>query len=260
MSMRSSIESAAAGEGLHRWSVRTGADTPEESFAAFGTRLRQFAGLGQRGAFASSDSDGTDCSMRVVRENHPEPGLLEVLVDVRRCDLRYARPLRNMAYGMGEAAESPVLEFRVELADRGQQVIRLSADVDHAEVAAGRFYPELSPRLGVRVQKARPVSHRANRRAWLTCVQTLSVELVTDLIELTDQWGSMLYAGYPMSEADLQDGTSVILNVSGSQHDEVTFEVLLDRFIASDAAFVSLLSLLVIRARRETDVTSAVVE
>ena len=258
--MRSRIELAAAEAAQHRWSVRTGADTPDESLAAFGARLRQFADLGQGGAFASSDSDGTDCSMRVVRETRPEPGLLELFVDVRRCDLRYARPLRNVAYGMGEAAESPVLEFRVESAERGPQVTRLSAEVDHAEVAAGRFYPELSPRLGVRVQKARPVSHRANRRAWLSCAEPLSVELVAELIELTDQWASLLYAGYPKSEADLQDGTSVILNVAGSQHDEVTFEVLVDRFIASDAAFVSLVSLLVIRARRETDVTAAVVE
>ena len=77
---------------------------------------------------------------------------------------------------------------------------------------------------------------------------------------MVDLWGSVLVAGYPSSEEELQNGESMILNVEGSQHDELTFEVLVDRFIASEAAFSSLMNLLIIRANRDNHVSIAVLE
>jgi hypothetical protein len=69
-----------------------------------------------------------------------------------------------------------------------------------------------------------------------------------------------MVSAYPNTEEDLLNGQSVILNAEGCLHDEFTFEVLIDRFFAAEAAFTSLLNLLIIRSRQDVDLSAAVVE
>ncbi len=258
--MRSSISLPMDRESQHRWFLRVQPDCPEESFGSFISLLRDFVVLGNAGAFVASDSDGTSCFMRIAREDRTERGVLELFVDVGHCDVRYARILRNIAFGMGEIVENPVLEFRVEPASRSPREEQLVAEVDAAEVEAGRFYPEVSSRLRGQIQFRQPPDNMSGRRVSLTAVDELSVPLVEDLTLLVEKWGTVLVVAYPSTEDELREGQTMILNVEGRQHDEATFEVLIDSFIASEAAFYSLLNLLVIRASLDMQVLKVVVE
>jgi hypothetical protein len=258
--MRSSISIPMDRETQHHWFLRVQPDCSEESLESFISLFREFVVLGNAGAFVVSDSDGTNCFMRIDREDRTERGVLELFVDVGHCDGRYARVLRNIAFGMGEIVRTPVLEFRVEPASLSPREEQLVAEVDAAEVKAKRFYPEISSRLMGQILFQQPPNYRSGRRVLLTAADELSVPLVEDLTFLVEKWGAVLVVAYPSTEDELREGQTMILNVEGSQHDEVAFEVLIDRFIASEAAFYSLLNLLVIRASQDTRVLKVIVE
>lgn len=258
--MLSSISLPREPTSQHRWFLRVQPDCLEESFVPFISVFRDFVVLGNAGAFVASDSDGTSCFMRIAREDRLERGVLELFVDVGHCDGRYARILRNIAFGIGEIGKNTVLEFRVEPAIRSPREEQLIAEVDAVEVKARRFYPEVSSRLRAQIQFSQPPNYRSGRRVSLTTADELPGALVEDLTLLVEKWGIVLVVAYPSTEEELREGQTMILNVEGSQHDEVTFEVLIDRFIASEAAFYSLLNLLVIRTSLNTRVLKVVVE
>ena len=247
-------------QSQHRWFLRAQTGGEDVSFETFTTLFRNFARLGEAGAFVARNADARNCSMHIVREDRIASDAMEFLVDVAYCDDRYARPLRNTVFAYGEILGSRVVEFRVESANRTPTEIEIEAEVNPHDVMAKRFYPEISTRLGVQIQTRVPPSYRSGRRVAFSCSNELSLQFIEDLIQMVDLWGSVLVAGYPSSEEELQNGESMILNVEGSQHDELTFEVLVDRFIASEAAFSSLMNLLIIRANRDNPVSIAVVE
>jgi hypothetical protein len=244
----------------HRWLLLPHWDVTDEGLDAFLTVFDRFAALGNAGAFVRQDADGGSCSMRIREAHRSADGPLELLVDVAYCDPRYARVLRNVIFGLGEMLASPALEFGIEPATAGSTSRELNAEVDEEEVLAGRFYPDLSSRLSAKIQFLTPPNYRSGRRVWISTATDLTTPLVEDLIRLVELWGSVLMTAFPMSEEQLTNGQTMILNVEGSQHDEVTFEVLVDRFIAAEAAFYSLINLVVLRASRETAVLEAVGE
>ena len=246
--------------GQHRWLLLLRPGNSDESLKAFLTLFARFAALGDAGAFVARDSDVSNCSMRIRGQHFWADHSLEVLVDVAYCDPRYARVLRNVVCGMGQILDSPVLEFRVEGEIPSSTDIQIKAEVEPNEIHAGRFYPEVSSRLGTQVQFRKPPNYRSGRRLWVTANSALSVSLVERLTQLVDLWGSLLVVAFPSTEDELLDGETMILNVEGCQHDEVTFEVLIDRFIASEAAFYSLINLVVIGASLDAQVLEATVE
>lgn len=247
-------------QSQHRWFLRVQNSGADVSFETFTILLRNFAKLGEAGAFVARNADPKNCSMRIVRESRIASDTMEFLVGVACCDPRYARPLRNAVFAYGQILEIPVVEFRVESANLNPAEIGMEAEVNSHDVMSKRFYPEISTKLGVQIQANVPPNYRSGRRVTISCSNELSLQLIEDMIQMVDLWGSVLVAGYPSSEEELQNGESMILNVEGSQHDELTFEVLVDRFIAAEAAFSSLMNLLIIRTNRDNHVSIAVLE
>lgn len=243
--------------GQHRWLVNIQPDADDEVVADFLALLRGFTALGDAGAFLASDGEPTRCSMRILQERQPARGTLELLVEVRQCDIRYARPLRNVVFARGEILETPVLEFRAESALPGQPSHPLTAEVEPEAVETGRFYPGLSARFAAVTQQSIPANYRSGRRLWICCANILSMALVNNLIKLVDLWASILDCGFPVNEQLLIDGESIVLNVTSSQHDESTFEVLVGHLSASEAALFSLVNLLCTHANRENLVVAA---
>mgnify|MGYP001564961949 CR=1 FL=1 len=88
--MRSSISLAMDPESQHRWFLRVQPNCPDESLGSFISLFRDFAVLGNAGAFVASNSNGTNCFMRIDREDRTERGVIELFVDVGHCDVRYA--------------------------------------------------------------------------------------------------------------------------------------------------------------------------
>ena len=257
--MLSTISLAPQPKSQHRWFLRVQPESPHGSIETFVELFKDFAALGDAGAFAAADSDGSNCTMRIIKQQK-ERNSVELVVEVAQCDFRYPRPLRNAVFALGEMLESTPVEFRVESLTQSPSNMVIETQVDPAEVLAGRFYPEISIRLGVRVQTRIPPNYRSGRRIWLSGEGALSIQLVKDMIKLADRWASVLAGAYPSSEEELQNGESMVLGAQGCQHDEMTFEVLVDRFIAAEPAFWPLLNLLIIRARRSTVISTVVLE
>jgi len=258
--MLSTISISPELQSQHRWFLRMQTDNEDASIETFTTLFRSFARLGDAGAFVASGSNGRNCVMQIVHEDRVGNDAMEFLVDVANCDQRYARPLRNAVFAFGEILECPIVEFRVDSVSGSHAGTRIEAEVDPNQVMAGDFYPVFSTELGVQIEKTVPSNYRSGRRLSFSCTNELSLQLVEELIELGNLWISVLVCAYPNSEVELQDGETMILNVEGSQHDELTFEVLVDRFIASESAFASFLNLLIIRVNRENVVSKVVLE
>jgi hypothetical protein len=238
--------------------VRCQPGGPPETMTVFSGVLRRFAMLGDAGAFASR-SGAMTCAMRVVEE-HAESNSVEMLVDVANCDFRYPRPLRNIVFGIGEILHNPVAEFHVEPASLSVASVRIQAEVDANEVIGKTFYPVMQGGLNISIEKLPPANYQSGRRVYVQSYDSLSPATVNDLVQLVDLWGSLMVTAYPNTEEELRNGESFILNVESGQHDEFTFECLIDRFIASESAFTSLLNLLIIRTRQDVRVDTVVVE
>jgi len=256
--MRSSLMIPRDSAAEHVWRLRCDPNPEVEALQPFVALFRDFAALGDAGAFASPESGGAYCRM-AVGAIRIAPGLLEAEVDVANCDARYTRLLRNCVFARAETAQVPTSELIVEPGGRSLAVRELRAHVAEPEVVAGTFYPEM-PQYQVRIQKTVPPSYHSGRRVWVEAHKALAVETVNDLIERSILWGSVMVTAYPEQEEDLQTGRTMILNVEPGQHDDFTFEVLIDRFLASEAAFVSLMNLLLVRVRRDGPIVAAFIE
>lgn len=258
--MRSSIVLPPGPAGRHRWLLRPRPDLPDESIQAFVEVFTRFAALGDAGAFAARDAEAGTLQTRIVNEQRWADRSLELIVDVAYCDPRYARVLRNVVYGMGEMLEGAAVEFHVAPETPGPADRSLKPEVDAAAVLADEFYPQLAVLFEPIVRFEEPPTYRAGRRVRLIAERSLSSALVDDLRHLADTWATVLMTGFPAVEDDLLQGQTMILNIESGQHDEVTFEAQVDRFIAADAAMYSLLNLMLTRASRDTRILEAVAE
>lgn len=258
--MRSSIVLPSAPVARHRWLLRPRPDASQESTQVFLDTFAQFAVLGSAGAFAAHDVDNRRSAMRILGERRWADGSVEVLVDVVDCDPRYARVLRNVVFGTGEMIGSAALEFHVEPERPGAGDRELQAEVDADAVLADGFYPEISVLFAPIVRRDEPSDSLSARRVCVVGQRDLPPPLINDLVQLAGTWGSVLMTGFPVSEDELRNGRTVILNVQGGLHDEITFEVLIDRFVAAEAALDSLMNLVLTRVSLEMAVVEAVVE
>ncbi len=256
--MRSFISNLPDPRNRYRWNVRLQPDSSPRHTEALASLLREFTQLGDAGAFIST-SVGTGCVMKIVEE-HIDDGLVEALVHIEQCDLRYGRPLRNIVFGLGEILRNSIVEVRIGPASPDSLGRTTQMQVDTAEVLKGTFYPEVPPGFATRIQKLPPVDYHSGRRLQLQYQDKLPMETAHGLVQLVRRWGATMVSAYPNTEEDLLNGQSVILNAEGCLHDEFTFEVLIDRFFAAEAAFTSLLNLLIIRSRQDVDLSAAVVE
>ncbi len=247
--MTSTILISTAGESTHRWQAQFESKASDESLATLSDAFRDFSLLGQAGAFPAMGSDGADCRMNIVDGPRIHRRSVTALVQVVQCDPRYTRPLRNAIFSLGEMLEAPLIDLRLE--DVRNRSAALKAEIDEGEVRSGIFYPGISRNLGVEIQRIDPANFLSARRVWLESDRSLSNELVQDLSALVDLWVSILASAYPRNEQELLAGETMILNAEGLQHDDVTFEVFIDRFIAAEAAFNSVVQLLATRAKKE---------
>ena len=255
--MFSTIELPVEAVAQHRWLLRPQIETPVESLRAFTDAFRGFAALGSAGAFVSTEGAAV---MQIREQQRLDDHWLSLVVDVTHCDPRYSRVLRNIVYGIGESLESPALEFRIDSAVPRSNIRRFDAEVDEALVADGHFYPGLPPWLGVQVRVEEPPNYASGRRILLRCEDALPTPVVNGLTSLVDLWASVMSVGFPSSEQELVEGQTFILNVTGCQHDDVTYEVLIEEFVAAEAAFLSLVNLLAVGLRHQVRMREVVIE
>ena len=258
--MLSRVLIPAAPVSIHRWRLVAQPGLGQASFDELADVLNGFVDIGNAKAFVARDADPDRCSMRIREMRRNQADVLECLVDVAFCDQRYARVLRNVIVGMNEILEQPLLEFRVDPETHQASDRDLPTIVEEQEVREGRFYPDVSSRLGIDVDVRSPSSYQSGRRLWLATSRELSPPLVDELTALADQWGSLLMTAFPTDEGALTEGLSMVLNVSGSQHDEVTYEVSVDQFIAAEAAFNPLVNMLALRTRVDVPVIELAIE
>lgn len=223
----------------HRWSLRFAPPVSQNDIRALIDRLGNFAELAQRGGFAKSMAS---CAMQVER-HAVEDRYAFATAHVENCDERYARVLRYYLESNAVSLGIDIEEFTIYPETVGVPVVKLSSDAQEESVTSGKFYPSKIAAIDNIVRQARTDDFRSRHILF-----DLSVEPPADQINLighlVDTWANVALGAYPLSEEGFREGTEYMLNAQGSQHDELTYEVLVEEFFCAEAALNPIINII----------------
>lgn len=225
---------------LQRWTIKLQQPMLDEEIAALNEYIECFINFGNLGAFALKEACYSDVGMTIVKSNLTSQQI-EYHVELRYCDMRLLRVLRNTLFAFSEISH-PIDEFKV-ISDDGSHTLDLPFLVDVEQVLAEVFYPPLLQGLTFPINQEDIGDGRRGRRILIEFSTPISDILLNKMITITELWREIAMFGYPISEQDLSEGHSVILNIEGNQFDEVTFEIFIDLFeSATEYAFYSFIN------------------
>jgi hypothetical protein len=212
-----------------------------ESAAELAALVRDWFGVADKGAFCAANAAPESSSIAIV--THPVPHALEVTweLDLHSVDARCWRVLRNDLYAFSRIVTP--LESMALAQPGGPDTGHLISLPAIAPAHSHAAYPPASKHLPFSVDRPPLPRGAASRRAIIQFGSDLSSNDARLLGELIEQWSMVAFCGYPMSEADLENGRCAIFNSETDQLDERTLEVAIDDFGGSEAAWNPLLNL-----------------
>ncbi len=248
----------AAGEGLHEevdltFQIEEG--SPDVVVHSIEGALSTLVKAGASGAFPSAAASADQSRLILVHSPHYTNHEVKARVKATNCDPRCFQLLRNMVGRLVlEGFLVPRITARVDRMPGFVEVQSLVPDVYNMY----QVYPAPSQYLTFEVEWLGTSFSKA-RRCLVECARSIEPNEVSEISEKVKSWGRLLEAGAFAMPVGFPDEVDVV-DISASQFDDVTIEVAVSHFKASEAAWCPLLHMLDVASRRLIPVVKVIVE
>jgi hypothetical protein len=227
------------------------AESPQEKIERV---VQTFALAGARGGFADSGTRPDSSSMSLVSGIGFEPRKVSFKIRVERVDSGAFQTLRNMLTNL-ESGKFSI--SRIGVSDPEKRSARPISVPEITDENQEDLYPGLSAATAVYVDWGSAGSSKS-RRFLVELSQPPDAARVAALSDWIKPWLVMLESEAFGMPFDVQESQSFVGSVT--QFDEVTVELVIDRFMASEAAWNVLINMIDAFGRKRFPVSRVLID
>jgi hypothetical protein len=215
--------------------VETSAEPHAEQIASI---VQSFALAGARGGFAEASTRPDRSKVNLLSDIEFEPGKVSFKLAVERIHFGAFQTLRNM---LGNISHARHFIRRIVVSDPETKGVAPITAAEITDENQDDLYPPISSQVAIYIDWGSGGSSKV-RRFLVEFSQPPDAVRVAALADWLRPWCVMLEAAAFALPFDVQESDSFVGTVA--QFDEVTVELVIDRFMASEAAWNVLINMI----------------